>query len=107
MKWTRILDQLIIIFGFRAVPSQQSEREMMQKTRRKIGAALKAKIALEGKRVQGHVYRDGRPFSLRCPECHGFQGCIAQGERREEVDESRSYPRPYTSSRRTMSSSPR
>jgi hypothetical protein len=33
----------------RAVPSHRTEREMMKRTRREIGAALKAKIALEAR----------------------------------------------------------
>jgi transposase len=41
--------------GFCAVPSQQTERGMTQRTRRKIDAALKAKIALEAMREQTTV----------------------------------------------------
>jgi hypothetical protein len=38
------------LIGFGAVPSQQTKRKMTIRTRRKIDAALKAKIALEGLR---------------------------------------------------------
>jgi hypothetical protein len=48
MKWT--LDLGPIEIGFGAVPSQQTK--MTQRTRRKIDAALKAKIALEALREQ-------------------------------------------------------
>src|SRR5438445_866267 len=43
------------IIGLRAVPSQPTEREMTTRTRRKIDAALKAKIALEALTEQATV----------------------------------------------------
>jgi hypothetical protein len=42
------------LIGREAVPSQQTERKMTKKTRRKIDAAVKARIALDALREAGH-----------------------------------------------------
>ena len=43
------------LIGFGAVPSQQTERKMTTRTRRRIDAALKAKVALEALAEQATV----------------------------------------------------
>ena len=70
-------DRLTI--GSGAVPSQQTERTMTKRTRRKIDSALKAKIALEALREQATVSHLAQRYEIHPSQIYAWVPRKADG----------------------------